>query len=119
VGEPVAFAERWATELDVGLFGLQRGDAALIDARAVAQRTGRIFVVTLGPEGALALGRGARIACAARPVERPRHDRRGRCLHRWIPVQYVRGGDVPHSLARWIGRLPPPRAGHLGSFEVP
>ena len=24
VGDPVAFAERWATELDVGLFGLQR-----------------------------------------------------------------------------------------------
>ena len=31
VGDPVAFAARWAPELDVGLFGLQPSDGALID----------------------------------------------------------------------------------------
>ena len=67
---PWSFAERWAPELDVGLFGLQRTDAALIDAlEAVAQRSGRLFVITLGPAGSLALGRGARIACPAHAVE--------------------------------------------------
>ena len=42
---------------------------ALIDElEAVAQRSDRLFVVTLGPAGSLALGRGARIACPAHAV---------------------------------------------------
>jgi fructoselysine 6-kinase len=70
VGDPVAFATRWAPELDVGLFGLRSEDVALIEAlEGVARHSHRLFIVTLGADGALALSRGPRIACAARPVE--------------------------------------------------
>ena len=69
VGDPVAFAARWAPELDVGLFGLQPSDAALIDElEGVARRSDRLFVVTLGPAGAVALGRPERIHCPAHDV---------------------------------------------------
>jgi fructoselysine 6-kinase len=120
VGEPVAFAERWASELDVGLFGLQRSDTVLIDAlEAVAQRTGRVFVVTLGPEGALALGRGPRIACAARRVEHVLDTTgAGDAFTAGFVCEYVRGGDVLRSLARG-SEAAAATLGHLGSFEVP
>ena len=87
VGDPVAFAERWAPELDVGLFGLQSADVALIDAlEAVAQRSGRLFVSRSGEL--------ARSHSAAEPHRLPRagggagrrHDRRRRRLHRRLPV---------------------------------
>ena len=69
VGDPVAFAARWAPELGVGFFGLRSSDGALIDAlEQVAAGSHRLFVVTLGADGALALSRGPRVACAARPI---------------------------------------------------
>ena len=71
VGDPLAFVERHAPRLDIGLFGLTREDAGLIGGlEAIAQRTGRLFVVTLGPAGALALGGSERRAQPAIAVER-------------------------------------------------
>jgi sugar/nucleoside kinase (ribokinase family) len=104
----------------VGLFGLQRSDTVLIDAlEAVAQRTGRVFVVTLGPEGALALGRGPRIACAARRVEHVLDTTgAGDAFTAGFVCEYVRGGDVLRSLARG-SEAAAATLGHLGSFEVP
>jgi fructoselysine 6-kinase len=69
VGDPIAFAAHWAPELDIGFFGLRWSDGALIDAlERVAADTHRLFVVTLGPDGSLALSRRPRLACAAQPI---------------------------------------------------
>jgi fructoselysine 6-kinase len=120
VGDPVAFAERWAPELDVGLFGLQSTDGALIDAlEAVARRSGRLFVVTLGPDGSLALGRGARIVCAARAVEQIVDTTgAGDAFTAGFLCEYALGGDVARSLARG-SEVAARTLGHLGSFELP
>ena len=119
VGDPVAFAERWAGELDVGLFGLSAGDAALIDAlESVAQRRGRLFVVTLGPAGALALGRGPRISCPARAVAHIVDTTgAGDAFTAGFVCEYARSGDVPRSLARG-SEVAAASLGHVGSFEL-
>ena len=66
---PSCSPTRWAPELDVGLFGLQSSDTALIAAlEAVARRSGRLFVITLGP-GRLARARSRcphRVPCPPR-----------------------------------------------------
>ena len=120
VGDPVAFAERWAGELDVGLFGLQVGDTTLIDAlESVAQRAGRLFVVTLGPAGALALGRGPRISCPARPVAQIVDTTgAGDAFTAGFVCEYARSRDVPRSLARG-SEVAAASLRHLGSFELP
>ena len=121
VGDPVAFAERWAPELDVGLFGLQRADAALIDAlEAVAQRSGRLFVVTLGPAGALALGRREPASPARRTPWR-RSSTRPAPATPSPPASCAStraAGDVARSLARG-SEVAAATLGHLGSFELP
>jgi fructoselysine 6-kinase len=66
-----AIVERYLERFAVGFFGLIPADADLIDhLEALARRSGRLFVVTLGSEGSLALGGERRIACPAVPVAR-------------------------------------------------
>ena len=119
VGDPVAFAARWAPELDVGLFGLQPSDAALIDAlEEVARASDRLFVVTLGPGGALALGRGARIACPAHAVaDVVDTTGAGDAFTAGFLCAYAGGGDVALSLARGA-EVAASTLHHLGSFEL-
>jgi fructoselysine 6-kinase len=119
VGDPVAFARRWAGELDVGLFGLQSTDTALIDAlEEVAQRSGRLFVVTLGPAGALALGRGPRISCAPRAVTHIVDTTgAGDAFTASFLCEYARSRDVPRSLRRG-SEVASASLAHLGSFEL-
>jgi fructoselysine 6-kinase len=119
VGDPVAFAERWAPELDVGLFGLRRSDAELIDAlEAVAQRSGRLFVITLGPDGALAVGPGPRMICAARLVQQVVDTTgAGDAFTAGFLCEYAVSGDVARSLAR-ASEVAAATLGHLGSFEL-
>lgn len=118
VGDPVAFVERWAPELDVGIFGLQRSDAALIDAlEAIARRSDRLFVVTLGPAGALALSGGPRIVRPALPVAQVIDTTgAGDAFTAGFLCEYVRSGSAELALARGI-EVAAATLGHLGSFE--
>ncbi len=120
VGDPVAFAARWAPELDVGLFGLQPSDAVLIDELdGVARRSDRLFVVTLGPAGAVALGRPARIHCPAHNVREVADTTgAGDAFTAGFACEYARGRDVERSLARG-NEVAAATLGHLGSFELP
>jgi fructoselysine 6-kinase len=62
----VEIVERYHERFHLGFFGLGAGDGALIDElECLARRHGRLFVVTLGPQGSLALGGERRIACPA------------------------------------------------------
>jgi fructoselysine 6-kinase len=120
VGDPVAFAARWAPELDVGLFGLQASDADLIgELEQVAQRAGRLFVVTLGARGAVALGGPERIAAGAQAAEHVADTTgAGDAFTAGFVCAYARGAGVEHSLARANG-VAAATLGHLGSFELP
>jgi fructoselysine 6-kinase len=120
VGDPVAFATRWAPELDVGLFGLQPSDAALVDElERVAQRASRLFVVTLGAAGAVALGQPERVTFAAHAVEEVADTTgAGDAFTAGFLREYTRGRDVERSLAR-ASAVAASTLGHLGSFELP
>ena len=102
VGDPVAFAARWAPELDVGLFGLQPSDSALIDELEEVARGGHcIFVITLGAAGAVALGRPERIRCPAQDVrEVVDTTGAGDAFTAGFLCEYARGRDIERSLAR-------------------
>jgi sugar/nucleoside kinase (ribokinase family) len=70
IGDPLAFVERHVADFHVGFFGLGEQDEALIDGlEAIARRTERLLVVTLGAAGSIALGGAARIRRRAEPVE--------------------------------------------------
>jgi fructoselysine 6-kinase len=67
--DPLAYVRRYADRFDIGFFGLGATDGALVDAlERIARAAGKLFVVTLGPAGSLALGGSERIACRAAPV---------------------------------------------------
>ncbi|MGE3969712.1 MAG: PfkB family carbohydrate kinase [Dongiaceae bacterium] len=67
--DPLRYVRRYAARFDLGFFGIPAGDAALVDAlEALAKENGKLFVVTLGPAGALVLDGKRRIVCPAAPV---------------------------------------------------
>jgi sugar/nucleoside kinase (ribokinase family) len=61
--------ERYLDRFQVAFFGLSAGEPDLIDyLERLAQKSGRLFIVTLGAEGSLALGGEERLRCPALPV---------------------------------------------------
>jgi fructoselysine 6-kinase len=63
--------ERFVDSLDIAFFGLTGNDRSLVDRlEGLARRHHKLFIVTLGPEGSLALGESGRLSCPAVPVER-------------------------------------------------
>jgi fructoselysine 6-kinase len=117
IGEPIAFVERHAASFHVGLFGLTPADAELIDElELLARRLDRVFVVTLGAHGSVALGGPDRIACPAVPVARVVDTTgAGDAFTAGFLCSYVRDGDAASALAQGSivagGTL-----GRLGSF---
>lgn len=70
VTDGAGIVERYVDRFHVGFFGLTADDERISDLERLARRSGRLFVVTLGSDGSLALGADGRIACPALPVER-------------------------------------------------
>ncbi len=69
IDDGVGFVSHYADRFDIGFFGLLRTDTAVIDAlEDIARTRGRLFVVTLGPDGSVALGGSHRVAQRALPV---------------------------------------------------
>lgn len=66
-----AFVECYVDQFDIGQFGLAVRDDALIERlEALARARGKLFIVTLGSSGSLALGGATRVTCSAEPVSR-------------------------------------------------
>ncbi|MDP6604826.1 MAG: PfkB family carbohydrate kinase [Dehalococcoidia bacterium] len=65
-----AIVERYADRFDIGFFGLHSTDQTLVATlEAQARRRGKLYIVTLGPDGSLAVGGADRVRCAAVPVD--------------------------------------------------
>lgn len=63
------FVAGYLDRFDIGQFGLQPDDEPTIGRlESLARDHGKLFIVTLGAHGSLALGCGERIRCAAEPV---------------------------------------------------
>src|SRR5262249_3766254 len=81
------------------------------------RRSGRLFVVTLGPAGSLALGGAQRLACPAAPVERVVDTTgAGDAYTAGFLCHYVQTGDVAASMER-ASAVAAATLGHVGSFE--
>jgi fructoselysine 6-kinase len=114
--------ERFVDRLDIAFFGLlppgrepgrgpedasgaKSADAShsrlIDDLEAIARRRGKLFIVTLGPGGSLALGGKDRIHCRAEPVEKVVDTTgAGDTFAAAFLAEYVRSEDVAVSLAR-------------------
>lgn len=102
VGDGIGLVSRYAALLDVAFFGLTSAQADLIDAlEQIAQRSGRLFVVTLGADGSTAVGGSRRIVQAAQPVPRVVDTTgAGDSFAAGFLAEYCTSRDVVRSLAR-------------------
>jgi fructoselysine 6-kinase len=98
----VEIVERYREGFELGFFGLGQGDGALIDElERRARRHRRLFVVTLGAQGSLALGSERRVACPAVAVPRVADTTgAGDTFAAGFLVEYCACRDVERSLAR-------------------
>lgn len=94
--------ERFVHLLDVAFFGLDPSHARFIDElETIARRRGKLFIVTLGAGGSIALGEGDRMLCPAAPVERVVDTTgAGDTFAAAFLSEYVQSKDVAGSLAR-------------------
>ncbi len=94
--------ERFAPDLDVAFFGLDPSHAGLIDElEMIARHRGKLFIVTLGAGGSVALGGNERILCPAAPVEKVVDTTgAGDTFAAAFLSEYVVSKDVARSLAR-------------------
>jgi len=71
VADGVGLVSQYAGRLDVAFFGLASGEVDLIATlEEIALSTARLFIVTLGRDGSMALGGSRRIVQSARSVPR-------------------------------------------------
>jgi sugar/nucleoside kinase (ribokinase family) len=94
--------ERFVDDLDIAFFGLDASHERFIDElEEIARRRRKIFIVTLGAGGSVALGEGERIPCPAAPVENVVDTTgAGDTFAAAFLAEYVESKDVARSLAR-------------------
>jgi fructoselysine 6-kinase len=94
--------ERFLESLDIAFFGLGPEHGDLIDRLEVLSRSrNKIFIVTLGASGSVALTRSGRLTCPAAPVERVVDTTgAGDTFAAGFLAEYAATGDVAGSLHR-------------------
>lgn len=94
--------DRYLDAFDVAFFGLGPRHVHLVDElEEIAARYEKLFVVTLGADGSLALTTSGRLACPAAPVERVVDTTgAGDTFAAGFLAEYTRTGDVERSLER-------------------
>jgi fructoselysine 6-kinase len=94
--------ERFVDGLDIAFFGLDPSHDRLIEEiEEIARSRRKLFIVTLGAAGSMALGEGERIHCPAAPVERVVDTTgAGDTFAAAFLSEYVASKDVARSLAR-------------------
>jgi len=97
-----ATVEKYIDHLNVGFFGLTRRESTLIaDLETLAKRNKKIFIVTLGKEGSVALGDFTRIRCRATPVKRVIDTTgAGDTFAAGFLSEYSYSGDIAESLSK-------------------
>lgn len=94
--------ERFVDGLDIAFFGLDASHRRLIgELEEIARSRSKLFIVTLGAGGSVALGGGDRILCPAAPVEKVVDTTgAGDTFAAAFLAEYVTSKEVPRSLAR-------------------
>ncbi len=94
--------EQFIDQLDIAFFGLHAKHQELIDElEEIARSRQKLFIVTLGPEGSVALGGAGRVYCPAAPVAKVVDTTgAGDTFAAAFLSEYVLSRDVPRSLAR-------------------
>jgi fructoselysine 6-kinase len=94
--------ERFIDRLDIAFFGLHASHRDFIDElEEMARDWRKLFIVTLGEGGSLALGAAGRLFCPAAPVAKVVDTTgAGDTFAAAFLAEYVRSNDVARSLAR-------------------
>lgn len=101
-GSSADIVERWIDSFHIGFFGLEPHDDLLMRAlERLAIRHDKLFVVTMGEAGSVALASSGRIDRAAYPVERVVDTTgAGDTFAAGFLAEYCRSGNVAESLVR-------------------
>jgi fructoselysine 6-kinase len=119
IKDGVGLVMKYIDRFDIGFFGLTRTAVDLIAAlEEVAQTNRRLFVITLGAEGSMAIGGSERVTCLARPVPQVVDTTgAGDSFAAGFLTEYCRSHDVTRSLER--GSAEAARTiQHVGGFDL-
>jgi fructoselysine 6-kinase len=117
--DPLGYVRRYADRFDIGFFGLSAKEGTMIDElETIARQAGRLFIVTLGPEGSVALGGKQRMVAPAVAVpEVVDTTGAGDSFAAGFLSLYAKSRDVAASLARGA-EAAARTVGQLGAFPA-
>ena len=119
VGDGVGLVSRYVDRFDIGFFGLTSGAVDLIGAlEAIARAHRRLFVITLGADGGLAICGSERITFRAQPVPRVVDTTgAGDSFAAGFLAEYCASRDIGHALVRGSAEAAQ-TIQHIGAFEL-
>jgi len=119
IDDGVGLVAEYVDRFDIGFFGLTSDAVELIASlERVARANGRLFVVTLGADGSMAVGGPRRVTQLARPVPRVVDTTgAGDSFAAGFLAEYIASRDIARSLAQ--GSDAAARTiQHIGGFEL-